>query len=156
MTTMEMLSRLRNNVLSVKCNENRYSSLSTKANFSDIKERKNRLLLMIRDDVNQLAHERGKIVQRAYDYIDAVCHIAPPTMKKVMLGQNVITRVFLYKYTVGLRMPLAKAQKYFELQGGVLRSENEEEELIVYNALRDGDDADSLMDEFDRLLGRKL
>ena len=62
----------------------------------------------------------------------------------------------LHKYTVGMHMPLEQAQKYYELQGRQLSNDSDEEDMITFNALRDGDSADSLIDEFLRLLGKRL
>ncbi len=124
--------------------------------MQEISGRKAALLLMISQDVARLKADRGGILIRAFDFIDASCHIAAATMKKVLLGQCAVTREFLYKYTVGLGLTLERAQEYFELQGGRLRDDAEEAELIAFNALKDRDDIDSLIDQFQRLLGRKL
>lgn len=124
--------------------------------MQEICERKAALVQMISQDMARPKSERGGVLARAYDFIDAHCHIAAATMKKVLLGQCTVTREFLYKYAVGLGMTLERAQKYFELQGGHLRDDADEAELIVFNALKDRDDIDSLIDQFQRLLGRKL
>lgn len=121
-----------------------------------ISARKAKLLMKISEDVSRLRAERGGLLVRAYDYIDARCHIAAVTMKKVLTERQPITREFLYKYTVGLGMTLDQAQEYFELQGGRLRDDSDEAELIVFNALKDRDDIDSLASQFQNLLGLKL
>ena len=124
--------------------------------MQEISAQKAALLRRISEDVLRLREERGGVLNRAYDFIDAQCHIAAATMKKVLLGQCSVTRELLYKYTVGLGLTLEQAQEYFELQGGRLRDDSEEAELIAFNALKDRDGIDSLMDQFQHLLGRKL
>ena len=124
--------------------------------MATISSRREALVLKISDDVALFKAERGGALAKVYDYIDARCHIAAATMKKVLLGQSIITREFLYKYTVGLDMPLEKAQAYFELQDGRLRDDSDWAEMIVFNALRDRDGVDSLKEQFQHLLGKKL
>ena len=156
MTTAEMLHQLRDHQADLSSEADRLSVLTTGQELSAPRERMNQLRKKIADDVNELTHKGGGILDRAYAYIDAHCHIAPPTMKKALQGNSRITRKMLYKYTVGMRMTLDQAQEYFELQGRRLRNDSDEEDLIVYNALKDGDDADSLLEEFSRHLGKKL
>jgi len=157
MTTREMLQGL---VTHVNVNEHAarkdWMTRSGDPAMQEVSARKVALLQKISQDVLRLRGERGGALTRAYDFIDARCHIAAATMKKVLLNQCAVTREFLYKYTVGLGMTLEQAQEYFELQGGRLRDGVEEAELIAFNALKDRDDIDSLIDQFQRLLGRKL
>lgn len=156
MTTKEMLKQLRIKQSGMSSGADRSSYLTTGKDLSAPRERMNRLRMKIADDVNQLTYERSGILEQAYAYIDAHCHIAPPTMKKALQGNSRITRKMLYKYTVGMRMSLEQAQEYFELQGRHLSNDSDEEEMIAFNALRDGDSADSLIEEFLHLLGKRL
>jgi hypothetical protein len=85
--------------------------------MQEISARKAALVLKISRDVAHLRAERGGALTRAYDFIDARCHIARATMKRVLMGQYSVTREFLYKYT-RLGLTLEQAQEYYVLQGG--------------------------------------
>lgn len=130
--------------------------MTTSNNFGEIDSNRQKLLLLISNRINALAHKHNCMSKRAYEYIDVHCQIAPATMKKILEKKYTITREFLYKFTVGLGMSINDAQEYFRLQGGELRVGIEKTETIVYNALRDKDDIDNLIGEFSSLLNRKL
>lgn len=156
MTTREMLKQFRIKQASVSLEADRSLYLTTGKDLSAPREKMNRLRKKIADDINELTYERGGILEQAYAYVDAHCHIAPPTMKKALQGNSRITRKLLYKYTVGMRMSVNQAQEYFELQGRRLSNESDEEDMITLNALRDSDSADNLIEEFWYLLGKRL
>ena len=84
MTTKEMLKQLRIKQSGMSSGADRSSYLTTGKDLSAPRERMNRLRKKIADDVNQLTYERSGILEQAYAYIDAHCHIAPPTMKKAL------------------------------------------------------------------------
>ena len=65
--------------------------------------------------------------------------IPEDTMRKILNGRCAITRHFLSKFTVGLKIDIEIADKLFELYSGRLNPENKFD-FIVICALRDGDD----------------
>ena len=148
MTTKEMLKHIENRPASMFSETSRVFYMTTSKELRVPMEQMNLLRKKISDDVNQLIYERSWTLAKTYAYIDANCYIAAPTMKKALQENGKITRKFLYKYTVGMHMPLDRAQEYFELQGRRLQSDNDPEDIIAYNAIRDGDSADSMISEF--------
>lgn len=97
-----------------------------------------------------------KSMNAVYDELDRLCYIAPATMKKTVLGKYLVSRVFLYKFTIGLCMTLEEANAYFSLcNGGILKSDDRGD-YIVINAFRDQDNVESVINEFQNLLGKKI
>lgn len=148
MTTKEMLKQFENRPANMLSETSRVFFMTTSKELRVPMEQMNLLRKKISDDVNQLIYERSWTLAKTYAYIDANCYIAAPTMKKALQENGKITRKFLYKYTIGMHMPLDRAQEYFELQGRRLQSDNDPEDMIAYNAIRDGDSADSMISEF--------
>lgn len=151
MTTEEMIRQSKDRRVSIS-SEKHVSYLTSNKELSVPREKMNLLKKKIADDVNQMIYERRWPLARAYAYFDEHCHIAAPTMKKALQENGKITRKFLYKYTVGMHMSIDQAQEYFDLQGRILQSESDAEDIIAYNALKDGDSTYSMIEEFWRYL----
>lgn len=83
------------------------------------------------------------------------CQIAEDTLKKAISGKVPATRRFLYKFTVGLQMPLEKANEFFVLCGGAL-SDDCAADYICKCALRDKDDIWTFLEEMEQYLGINL
>ena len=118
---------------------------------------KSALLLasMIGDRKFLFEKENGLRSMAAYEALEEVCQISTTTMKKSINGTLKITRQFLYKFTVGLKMTPDEANKYFALCGGEL-NEQWGEDYICLKALLDKDDVYQLIEEFDTYRNIKL
>ena len=75
------------------------------------------------------------------------CQLSESAIKKSCSGAIRITRLFLYKLTVGLKMDVDEANELFALCGGEL-NENFHEDYVCYKALKDKDDILHFIDQF--------
>ena len=105
-------------------------------------------------DLAELVAERKKQYERenkvsataAYLDIEEKCQISMATFKKAMCGMRKITRKFLYKFTVGLKMSLEEANEYFELCGGALSTKCREDYICI-KALEDKDSIEQFVSD---------
>ena len=93
----------------------------------------------LRKMISELFFEYSKGTKKTYDCTTFNCGIPEDTMRKILNGRCAITRHFLSKFTVGLKIDIEIADKLFELYSGRLNPENKFD-FIVICALRDGDD----------------
>ena len=91
----------------------------------------------------------------AYDFLEGECHISVDTLKKSINGTLKITRSFLYKFVVGLRMSIEEANEYFTLCGGPLNPQARED-FICIRALEDGDGIELFIQQFEEFTGNKI
>ena len=66
-----------------------------------------------------------------------------------------MTRTFLYKFTVGLKLTVDEANKFFDLCGGPLY-EKCFADYICLRALEDKDDIEVFIKQFELHTGRKI
>ena len=118
-------------------------------------EKNTKLPSMISDRKIQNDIEKGIKATMGYDAIEAACCISATSLKKVINGSDKVTRKFLYKFAVGLKMSIEEANQFFALCGGELHDDYLED-CICKCALRDKDDIYSFIDEFERLTGSKI
>ena len=112
------------------------------------------LSYMIADRWILLQNEYNISVTKAYEKIYDLCRISETSLKKVINGSQKVSRHFLYKFTVGLKMDLEEADKYFALCGGKLSSDNMEDYICI-SALRDKDDIDLFAEQFEHFTEKK-
>jgi hypothetical protein len=86
-------------------------------------------------------------IKPKYDGLEEICQLSASALKKSCSGSIRITRLFLYKLTVGLKMDVDEANELFALCGGEL-DENFHEDYVCYKALKDKDDIIHFIDQF--------
>ena len=86
-------------------------------------------------------------IKPKYSGLEEICQLSETSLKKSCAGTQKITRYFLYKFTVGLKMDPEEANGYFSLCGGSLR-EDDLEDYICLKALKDGDDIIHFINQF--------
>lgn len=89
------------------------------------------------------------------DFIELSCQIPKDTIKKAINGNYKITRNFLGKFTVGLKLEMEVANSLFRECSGELNLTNDFD-YIVYNALKTKDDIDFFMNELKEYTGINL
>lgn len=90
-----------------------------------------------------------------YTIIEICCRIPTDTMKKALNGRYSITRNFLSKFTVGLKLDLETANSLFRIHSGELNLTNDFD-YIVFHALKTKDDIDDFIEELELLIGINL
>lgn len=86
-------------------------------------------------------------IKPKYEGLEDRCQLSASTLKKSCGGTIRITRLFLYKLTVGLKMDVEEANELFALCGGVL-NEDFHEDYVCFKALKDKDDIIHFIDQF--------
>ena len=86
-------------------------------------------------------------IKPKYEGLEDRCQLSESTIKKSCSGTIRITRLFLYKLTVGLKMDIDEANELFALCGGVLNLDFHED-YVCYKALKDKDDIMHFIDQF--------
>lgn len=81
-----------------------------------------------------------------YDFIETYCRIPGDTIKKAINGRYKITRRFLAKFTIGLKLDIESANFLFTKHSGELNLTNDFD-YIVYHALKSKDSIDAFIDE---------
>lgn len=89
-----------------------------------------------------------------YNIIEICCRIPTDTMK-ALNGKYKLTRNFLAKFTVGLKLDLDIANSLFSLHSGELNLTNDFD-YIVYHALKTKDDINHFTEEVYEYLEIKL
>lgn len=90
-----------------------------------------------------------------YDVIELHCRIPSDTLKKTISGRCNLTRNFLAKFSVGLKLDVCEANKLFLLHSGDLNLTNAFD-FIVYHALISRDGIESFCQEVFKYIGIKL
>ena len=90
-------------------------------------------------------------IKPKYAGIEELCQISETSLKKSCAGTQKITRQFLYKFTVGLKMSVDAANDLFALCGGALR-DDDLEDYICLKALIDGDDILFFINQFNEFV----
>jgi len=89
------------------------------------------------------------------NFIERFCHIPCDTYKKAISGDYTLTRNFLAKFTVGLKLEIEQANELFRMHSGELNLTNDFD-YIVYHALKTKDDIDFFIDEVYKYTGITL
>ena len=110
---------------------------------------------MIGDAKADLKEREKLTVTRASEWIADHCQINETTLSKTITGKIKVTRTFLYKFTVGLKMTVDEANKYFDLCGGPLY-ERCMADYICMQALKDKDDIEIFIKDFELHTGMKI
>lgn len=117
-----------------------------------------KLRLLIRDIMlKETDKYRNKTNKSFGDYtiIEEACRIPTDTMKKALSGRYKITRNFLAKFTVGLKLGIDISNSLFKIHSGELNLTNDFD-YITYFALKTKDDIDDFIEEIDKFLGINL
>ena len=112
----------------------------------------------IRDIVWKKADEyrlRNKVRFTDYDVIELCCGIPKDTIKKAINGKYKLTRRFLAKFTVGLKLEVEIANSLFNDHSGELNLTNDFD-YIVFHALTSKDDINCFIDEIKQYTGINL
>ena len=86
-------------------------------------------------------------IKPKYTGLEELCQISETSFKKSCAGSQKITRTFLYKLAVGLKMNIDEANKFFFLCGGALREDNLEDYICI-KAIKDKDDILHFIEQF--------
>jgi predicted methyltransferase len=100
----------------------------------------------LRKMISDLFFKYAKNTKKTYDCTTEKCQIPEDTMRKILNGRCAISRHFLAKFTIGLKIDKEKADKLFELHSGELNPTNRFD-YIVMCALRDGDEFDDFYED---------
>lgn len=92
------------------------------------------------------AYTKENNIKPKYEGLEERCQLTASALKKSCAGKIKITRNFLYKLTVGLKMSLDEANELFAICGGPL-NEHSPEDYVCINALRDKDDIYHFIDQ---------
>lgn len=120
--------------------------------------KKNQSILakMITDLLFERYHTPDMSMERLYQLIDRELYISVSTIKKIFQGKYTVSRDILYKIAVGLKMDMETADYYFGLSMEGPLNPGNLSDLIVINALEDGDSLDDMLLEFVEYLKRKV
>ena len=86
-------------------------------------------------------------IKPKYTGLEEICQLSETSLKKSCAGTQKITRPFLYKFAVGLKMSVDEANEFFAMCGGVLK-DDDVEDYICIKALTDGDDILHFIEQF--------
>jgi hypothetical protein len=88
-------------------------------------------------------------IKNKYEGLIEICQLSDTSLKKSCAGTQRITRLFLYKFTVGLHMSVDEANEYFKLCGGEL-TEDCLEDYVCIKALEHGDEILVFISQFNQ------
>lgn len=106
-------------------------------------------------DKSETYRFENKVKSGDYIIIENLCSIPTDTMKKALNGKYKITRNFLAKFVVGLKLNMEEANELFELHSWRL-SERNSFDFIVIHALNTKDSIYDFMEEVYEFLEIKL
>jgi hypothetical protein len=122
----------------------------------------NRNLIALREEIRDIIWEkadeyRNKNNVKISDFgaVEMCCRIPVDTVKKAVNGKYNITRNFLAKFSVGLKLDLDTANQLFKYHSGELNLTNDFD-YVVYYALETKDDIDFFIEEVETYTGMKL
>lgn len=119
--------------------------------YTELREKVRKIMLNKTDEYrNEINKDFGD-----YTVIEETCRIPTDTMKKALSGRYKITRNFLAKFTVGLKLGIEIANFLFIMHSGELNLTNDFD-YITYHALKTKDDIDDFIEEVDGFLGINL
>ena len=87
-------------------------------------------------------------IQNRYQTVGDLCQLNEKTVRNMVSGATDANRPFLYKFTVGLKLDLDKANELFAKCGGELYEKNKAD-YVVMHALMDKDDIYDFLDEYE-------
>lgn len=97
----------------------------------------------------------NKVKISDYEVVEISCRIPIDSVKKAINGRYKITRNFLSKFTVGLKLEIECANSLFRDHSGELNLTNDFD-YIVYHALKTKDDINYFIDEIEKYTGINL
>ena len=111
----------------------------------------------LNDDVYKVINDYTKKhdIKPKYEGLEEICQLSETTLKKSVAGTIKITRLFLYKLTVGLHLSLEEANMLFAKCGGALR-EDCKEDYVCLKALEHGDDILTFIHQFNEFCKDKF
>ena len=127
----------------------------TVAELSHFVDQDEDLACMIGDAKIDLEEREGLSATRASEWIEEHCQINEDTLKKTIIGTIKVTRPFLYKFTVGLKMSVEEANRFFDLCGGPLY-EKCLADYICIRALEHRDDIDLFIKQYELHTGMNI
>ena len=92
-------------------------------------------------------------IKPRYEGLVEQCQLDASTLSKSCAGKIKITRYFLYKFTVGLKMSVKEANEFFSLCGGALAEDNIEDYICI-KALEDKDDILLFIEQFNEFVNK--
>lgn len=113
------------------------------------------LKALVLERKHRLESERCIKPTPAFGLIEELCDISETSLKKSLLGQQKITRTFIYKFSVGMNMTLEEANRLFSLCGGPL-DPSVKEDYICIRAIEDHDDIHTFISQFKEFTGFRL
>ena len=140
---------------SIEYHKDRQALRVTAAELSRFVDQDLEIAGMIGDAKADLKEREKLTVTRASEWIADHCQINETTLSKTITGKIKVTRTFLYKFTVGLKMTVDEANKYFDLCGGPLY-ERCMADYICMKALKDKDDIEVFIKDFELHTGMKI
>ncbi|GEM_PF-990071 len=99
--------------------------------------------------------EENRVKISDFGIIELCCRIPTDTVKKAVNGRYKVTRNFLAKFSVGLKLDLDAANKLFRFHSGELNLTNDFD-YVVYYALKTKDDIDFFIEEVEKYIGINL
>ncbi len=87
-------------------------------------------------------------IQNRYQTVGDLCQMNEKTLRDVISGNKDVTRAFLYKFTVGLKLGLEKANELFSKCGGELYEKNPADYVVIH-ALMDKDEIYLFLDQYE-------
>lgn len=136
------------NIKFIRHEELKSSAFVTAADISRFTDNR-KLADKVYDKIKSYSKENN--IKNKYESMIEICQISDTSMKRSCNGTQKITRTFLYKLTVGLKMSLDEANEYFMLCGGPL-TEFCLEDQICRCALRDKDDILVFIKQFNDII----
>ena len=129
--------------------------LRTEQGVADkFKQSEHQLVKKVCDYLMKLYYKQDMKMIDFYAQIDSKLRIAPDTMKKLLRRTTTtISREMLYKIAVGTGMDIETANSFFIMSRGGVLNPDSLNDLIVINALRDKDNIDDFIQEFNEKIG---
>ena len=145
MVTKEEMKKFETSIISKEREVSYHVTVEEMRRFSVNAELNNKIYIKITE------YTKKHNIKPKYEGIEDRCQLSASALKKSCAGSIRITRTFLYKLTVGLKMGIEEADELFSLCGGPL-SESSLEDYICIKALRDKDDINHFIDQFNEFV----
>lgn len=135
---------------------NKVSYRVTPKSMSRFSENQNELWKKLRDYLEDYKEENNLSWFETAGEVEERCKHSWDGFKKYLSNRKGLSRAMLYKFCIGMELSLEESKELFAMskEGGL--SDDNMGDYIFMCAIRDGDDIDSFISQYEEYTGKKI
>ncbi|MBQ5397972.1 MAG: hypothetical protein IIU14_00875 [Ruminococcus sp.] len=138
-----------------RAKDKRASYQVTDEEIREFAEKRNKLANKLNGYIIKYEVENDCSRYKAAEYVSEQCQQSWDSFKKIFQKKARITRELLYKFCIGMHLTMEEAEELFALSEGGPLSGSDSDHIFI-NAVRDGDDIFTFIEDYEKCTGKKI